>query len=96
VSSQQVLEAVQTVLAENPTQLRQGDERLVLALAATRTRREAAELAGVSEPTIYRRLKCQAFAKVLVLVRALIVQEATHALARPSAWALEDGDGSQR
>jgi hypothetical protein len=88
VSSQQVLEAVETVLAENPTQLRQGDERLVLALAATRTRREAAELAGVSEPTIYRRLKCEAFAKVLAMTRALVLQEGAHALARPSAWPL--------
>jgi site-specific DNA-adenine methylase len=80
-TSRELLECVEAVLAEEPSKLRQGDERLILALAATRTRRDAARMAGVSEMTIYRRLRCQAFARVLTMTRALVLQEATYALA---------------
>jgi hypothetical protein len=91
-TSRQLLECVEATLAEGPTKLRQGDERLILALASTRTRRDAARMAGVSEMTIYRRLRCAAFARVLALTRALVLQEATYALANPSTWGAGGGD----
>jgi hypothetical protein len=60
---------------EGGDDIRQGDIDLIMALLRTRTRRDAARVAGVSEPTVYRRLQDPAFQRHYRKAHALLLQE---------------------
>jgi hypothetical protein len=65
------------------------DDRLELGLAAGKTVQEAAQSAGVSERTAYRRLDDPEFRSRLTSLRAEMVAQATGKLANASAQAVD-------
>jgi len=65
------------------------DDRLALELAAGRTVAEAAQAAGFSERTAYRRLEDPGFRRHISAIRGEMVSRATGRLADVSAKAVE-------
>jgi hypothetical protein len=70
-----VAEVAGVLAHEDGDDIRQGDIDLIMALPRTRTRRAAARLAGVSEPTVYRRLQDPAFRQRYRKAHDLLLQE---------------------
>jgi hypothetical protein len=70
-----VAEVAGVVAQEDGDDIRQGDIDLIMALLRTRTRRDAARQAGVSEPTVYRRLQDPAFRRCYRKAHDLLLQE---------------------
>ena len=62
---------------------------LLLALAGGATVAEAARQAGVSEPTVYRRLRDTAFARHLAEARGAVIRQAVGRLARDCSTAAD-------
>jgi hypothetical protein len=62
--------------------LRPGDLQLIVAILDAPTLRDAARMAGVSEPTVYRRSKGPAFQRALWAARKLFLAEAARMKAR--------------
>jgi hypothetical protein len=79
---------------DNGPDLRQGDVDLIAALLMTRTHRDAAQLAGISEATLYRRLKNAGFRRALLDAQSRYLEETVDVLARRErAWAAATGLG---
>jgi hypothetical protein len=73
---------------KNPTDALRGDDALILALAAGAKAPDAADAAGVSERTVYRRLESSDFRQRVQAVRDGLFAEACGCLAAASADAV--------
>jgi hypothetical protein len=70
-----VVEVGGVLAHEDGDDIHQYDIDLIMALLRTRTRRAAARLARVSEPTVYRRLQDPVFRRAYRKARDLLLQE---------------------